>query len=418
MVVWCNFLVHVRPGSKQQGQANSVKITVQVGALVPALKRAASIVERRNTIPILAHVLITPDETGTFSVTTTDMEKLFTETVEGSVTAGATQGGGCTADARRLLAVLGGASGEVTLAYSGGDAPLRVTTEDFEANLTTLPAEDFPTMNEPKGTRSWAWELDALRDTLRFILPAISSEETRYYLNGIYVHQQDDKPGLHFCATDGHRLHLAPAPDAIRLRLGASNSGLGVILPKATLKPLLAFLGREAGELEVELLGDTKMRFRHGRWSLLTKLIDGTFPLYDRVIPKFDQGLIDVLTIHAPDRLRAFLRRVASISTERSRPVKLTTETEKGNKHLRLVLETASPDAGRARLTVPAAVATMEAAMPSRGVSERGFQARYVEEALMHLAGAPEWKFQEGRGDSPAIITAGDRMVVLMPMRV
>jgi DNA polymerase-3 subunit beta len=390
-----------------------VKITVQVGALVPALKRAASIVERRSTIPILGHVLICGVAPATISLTTTDMEKVFEEELDG-----ATDDGRVTVDARRLLAVLGGASGEVTLTHKGGDAPLQVATEDFVAELTTLPVEDFPTMSPAKGSRTWAWSLDALRDTLRFILPAISSEETRYYLNGIYVHERDDKPGLHFCATDGHRLHMTPAPEPIRLRAGASNSGIGVILPKTALKPLLAFLGKAVGELEVELLGDTKMRFRHARWMLMTKLIDGTFPDYRRVIPTMEPGHVDVLTIHAPERLRAFIRRVASISTERSRAIKLATETEKGNKLLRLVLESASPDAGRARLAVPVSVATMEVAYRDRGTVERGFQARYMEEGLIHLSGAPEWKFRAGEAGSPTAISAGERTVVLMPMRV
>ena len=287
-----------------------------------ALGHVQSVVERRNTIPILSNVLLSADKGGaTFSATDLDME------IVDETSAQVGTGGQITAPAHTLYEIVrklpDGA--DVELKFAGDDPRLSVAAGRSRFNLPVLPAGDFPVMSSDG--LSPAIQVDTndlirLIDKTRF---AISTEETRYYLNGLYLHtvSENGETKLRAVATDGHRLALAemPAPD------GAAGTP-GVIVPRKTVQEARRLLD-DAGETVTLQLSAAKVRFEFGRAALTSKVIDGSFPDYMRVIPRDNQkvAIIDnALFADAVDR-------VATISAEKSRSVKLALEPGKPGAH-------------------------------------------------------------------------------------
>jgi DNA polymerase-3 subunit beta len=226
----------------------------------------------------------------------------------------------------------------IELDHKGGDAPLALRAGRFNTSLSVLPVEDYPSMTEgnlPHSFKLEAAKLRAMIDRTRF---AISTEETRYYLNGIYLHtaEQDGRKLLRAAATDGHRLARVEEdlPD------GAAGMP-GIIIPRKTIAELRKLAEETRDEIEFRL-SDTKISFRIGGVVLTSKLIDGTFPDYERVIPK---GNDKVLTVGRQAFADA-VGRVAAISSERSRPVKLSLDRD----HLLITASSAEqgPGAGGA----------------------------------------------------------------------
>ncbi len=239
--------------------------------------------------------------------------------------------------------------------------------------------------------------LRGLIDRTRF---AISTEETRYYLNGIYLHvaEIEDAKVLRAVATDGHRLARVeePVPE------GAASMP-GVIIPRKTVNELRKLLDEVSGDVEVAL-SDTRIQFRVDNILLTSKLIDGTFPEYERVIPR---GNDKVLKVDKKDFADA-VGRVAAISSERSRPVKLSLARDL------LVLSANSPELGNATEELDADHVKYEA-----GPLEIGFQARYLNDITDQISGEVEFRFADG--SAPTIVCdAADAsaLYVLMPMRV
>src|SRR5882762_9061747 len=308
-----------------------MKLQADRATLMKALAHVQSVVERRNTIPILANVMIAVRE-GKLSLTATDMEIAIVEDVAASTT----RNGACTAPAATLYEIVrrlpDGA--EVELDHPGGDAQLALRAGRYATSLVVLPVEDFPAMTAgtlPHRFNLPAQTLRGLIDRTRF---AISTEETRYYLNGIYLHatKNNEVPVIRAVATDGHRLARVEmtAPE------GAAGMP-GIIVPRKTVIELRKLV--EEGEDEVQIaLGETKIRCAIGEAALTSKLIDGTFPDYDRVIPVNNDKILDVECKEFADAVD----RVSTISTERSRAVKLA--LDRGN----LVVSATSPENGTA----------------------------------------------------------------------
>jgi DNA polymerase III subunit beta len=372
-----------------------MKVTVEQSLLLKSLGHVHRIVERRNTIPILSNVLLRATAEG-LQLKATDMD---IEVVE-SVAADVGQPGASTVPAHVLFDIVrklpDGA--QVSLETGVESSQLIVRSGRSRFTLQALPETDFPDLSAGEFSHSFsvpAKELQRLIEKTQF---AISTEETRYYLNGIYMHAVETDAGtmLRCVATDGHRLARAelPAP--------AGAGGMpGVIVPRKTVSEVVKLVAETSDEVSVRI-SSTKLRFSMGSLVLTSKLIDGTFPDYTRVIPVANDKR---LTVERADFTRS-VDRVSTISSERGRAVKLSLAEGK------LTLSVNNPDAGNA-------IEELEVDYDSAGF-DIGFNARY----LLDIAGQLEGDtalFKLADPSSPTLILDRDgasTLYVLMPMRV
>jgi len=375
-----------------------MKFTVERAILLKALAHVQSVVERRNTIPILANVLLDAKD-GSLWLTATDMEIAVVEEIPGVTL---TRPGRTTAPAATLYEIVrklpDGA--KVELDHGGGDAALKLRAGRFQTDLSVLPVEDFPSMTEGKLAHRFALPAGQLRGLIDRTRFAISTEETRYYLNGIYLHATDSEgtPVLRAVATDGHR--LARVEEV--LPEGAAGMP-GVIVPRKTVAELRKLAEETQDEIRVAL-SDTKIRFDVGAVQLTSKLIDGTFPEYERVIPRGNDKILRV----DKSAFAQAVARVAAISTERSRPVKLTLGRNQ------LLLSAASPEQGQAQEELEGDTVSYESTP-----LEIGFQARYLNDITDQIADQVEFRFADGAAPTVVVDAAKpEALYVLMPMRV
>jgi len=375
-----------------------MKFSVDRAVLLKALAHVQSVVERRNTIPILANVLLEAREAG-LKLTATDMEIAVVEEIPGVTVS---REGRTTAPAGTLYEIVRKLpdSAKVELDHPGGDAQLTLRAGRFDAKLAVLPVDDFPSMTEGKLPHKFALPAGQLRELIDRTRFAISTEETRYYLNGIYLHATEagGVKVLRAVATDGHRLARVeePLPD------GATGMP-GVIVPRKTINELRKLAEEVQDEIAIAL-SDTKIRFTLGTVQLTSKLIDGTFPEYERVIPR---GNDKVLKVAKKDFAEA-VARVAGISSERSRPVKLSIDRN------HLLLSATSPELGQAQEELDGDTVSYE-----NGPIEIGFQARYLNDITDQIVDQVEFRFADG--SAPTIVTDSakpEALYVLMPMRV
>ena len=373
-----------------------MKLVIERAALLRSLSHIQSVVERRNTIPILSNVLIEARDEA-LKLTATDMDLSIVESAPAEVsTAGAT-----TVPAHTLYEIVrklpDGA--QVGLDQSGDANRITLSAGRSRFTLACLPTEDFPMLSTgdlPVNFSIGAGELRSLIDRTRF---AISTEETRYYLNGIYVHatQSNDLDVLRAVATDGHRLARVEMP----LPEGASGMP-GVIVPRKTVNELYKLIDDVAGEIRVAL-SETRIRFSMDDLEVTSKLIDGTFPDYQRVIPANNDKTMEVDCSAFKDAVD----RVSTISSEKSRGVKLSMT------NATLTLSANSPDSGTAQ-------EELEVTFGHDAVLEIGFNSRYLLDIAQQIEGS-EARFSMADAASPTIVQdAADEsaLYVLMPMRV
>jgi len=373
-----------------------MKLTIERSTLMKALGHVQSVVERRNTIPILSNVLLSADGGGsvTFSATDLDME------IVDEAVAQVDQPGQITAPAHTLYEIVRKLpeGSDVALSFTGEDPRLTVSAGRSRFNLPVLPAGDFPVMSSDGlsgGVGVDVGDLIRLIDKTRF---AISAEETRYYLNGLYLHTviEDGVTKLRAVATDGSRLALAEmtAPE------GAAGTP-GVIVPRKTVGEARRLLD-DAGEQVQLQISPQKIRFDFGGAALTSKVIDGAFPDYMRVIPKGNDKQADIdntLFAQAVDR-------VATISAEKSRSVKMAVEPG------RMTLTVRNMEAGQG---------VEELEIDYDGDSfEIGFNARYLLDVTGQIGGEiAEFRFADPA--SPTLVldpTDAGVKYVLMPLRV
>ena len=374
-----------------------MKFKVDRATLLKALAHVQSVVERRNTIPILANVMIAVRD-GKLTLTATDMEIAIVE----DVAADSARNGACTAPAATLYDIVrklpDGAL--VELDCPGGDAPLALRAGRYATSLVVLPTDDFPSMTAGTLPHKFVLPAQTLRSLIDRTRFAISTEETRYYLNGIYIHQTESEGTkvLRAVATDGHRLARVEEP----LPEGAGSMP-GVIVPRKTVGELRKLLDEVQGEIEVAL-SDTRIQFHVGTVTLTSKLIDGTFPEYERVIPRDNDK---VLRVGRQDFAEA-VARVAAISSERSRPVKMSLARDL------LVLSASSPEQGTASEELDGDRVKYEA-----GPLEIGFQARYLNDITDQITDVVEFRFSDGAAPTVVLDSKDNSaLYVLMPMRV
>jgi DNA polymerase III subunit beta len=374
-----------------------MKLKADRATLLKALAHVQSVVEKRNTIPILANVMLEVRE-GKLTMTATDMEIAIVEDVPASNS----RDGACTAPAATLYEIVrklpDGA--EIELEHAGGDAQLGLRSGRYVTSLVVLPTEDFPNMTAGSLPHRFSLPANTLRTLIDRTRFAISTEETRYYLNGIYLHttESEGSPVLRAVATDGHRLARVEEP----LPPGAGSMP-GVIVPRKTVGELRKLLDEVSGDVEIAL-SETRIQFHIGLVLLTSKLIDGTFPEYERVIPRDNDKLLRVGSKDFADAVG----RVAAISSERLRPVKLSLARDL------LVLSAASPEQGTATEELNEGKVRYEASP-----LEIGFQARYLNDITDQIEGDVEFRFSDG--SAPTVVRdAADAsaLYVLMPMRV
>jgi len=372
-----------------------MKLTIERAALLKALGHVQNVVERRNTIPILANLKMTVAD-GMLNLNATDMDLDISEKVAADV---ATPGE-ATAPAHTLYEIVRRLpeGSEVSLEGPGDDEQIVLSAGRSRFSLASLPPADFPVMSDvqsPHAFRLAAADLRSLIDRTGF---AISTEETRYYLNGIYLHaaERDGIDVLRAVATDGHRLASVevPLPD------GAAGIP-GVIVPRKTVMELKKLIEETEEDVAISL-SETKVSFTFEDVVLTSKLIDGTFPDYDRVIPADNDKELEVdckLFSNAVDR-------VSAISSEKSRAIKLSLDNGA------LVLSASHPDAG-------SATEELEVAYKGEGL-EIGFNSRYLLDIMQRIEG-DNARFTLADAASPTIVReVGDAsaLYVLMPMRV
>ncbi len=376
-----------------------MKISIERGTLLKAVSQAQSVVERRNTIPILANVLIeaTKADGGEhIHLRATDLD---IEVVDKAV-AQVERAGSTTVSATMLHEIVRKLPDGALVSLTADSAAGRLTVEAGRSNfsLATLPKEDFPVMASSEYQTNFSAAAGVLRrlfDKSRF---AISNEETRYYLNGVYMHVAEADGGkvLRCVATDGHRLARIDAD----LPEGAADMP-GVIVPRKTVLELRKLLDDDDMTIAVSV-SETKVRFATPDMTLTSKVIDGTFPDYTRVIP---QGNTKRLEVDAKEFAQA-VDRVATVSSERSRAVKLQLDED------RLILSVNAPDSGTAEEEL--AVAYGDERL------EIGFNAKYLLEIASQVDRENAVFMFNSAGD-PALMREGNdqsAVYVVMPMRV
>lgn len=367
-----------------------MKATIERATLLKSLGHVQSVVERRNTIPILSNVLIEAKEDGSLRLMATDLDLQVDESVPAQVeTAGAT-----TVPAHTFFDIVRKLPEGSQVELTAADGKMQVVAGRSRFNLSTLPRDDFPVIAE--GELPTRFELPAA--TLRQIIDktrfAISSEETRYYLMGIFIHVADDK--LKAAATDGHRLARVTVdkPD------GADGMP-DIIIPRKCVGELRKLLDEVEGTVEVSLSA-TKVRFGLGSAVLTSKLIDGTFPDYNRVIPTGNDKLLKI----DPKSFAQGVDRVATIASEKTRAVKMAVDRDK------VTLSVTSPESG---------TATEEIAADYGADSlEIGFNARYLLDILQQIE-SDSVEVHLADAAAPTLLRESDgsqSLYVLMPMRV
>ena len=372
-----------------------MKLVIERGELMRALGHVTSVVERRTTIPILSNVLLKASSNG-LQFKATDLEREVQEQAPADVS----QPGAVTVPAHILHDIVrklpDGA--EVEIKRDVEKERLTITSGHSRFALQTLAPEDFPDLAAGELNHKFdiaANDLKRLIDKTRF---AISTEETRYYLNGIYLHSasRGKDATLRAVATDGHRLAQA------ELALPAGAAGMpGIILPRKTVHELHRLIEDSQATVSVGV-STAKVRFEIGTITLISKLIDGTFPDYARVIPKGNDKVLKV----SNDEFKSAVDRVSTIASERGRAVKLNLNRNK------LVLSVNNPEGGSA---------TEEIGVEYEAAPlEIGFNARYLLDIATQLE-SDSAQFQLADPGSPTMVKdASDEgaLYVLMPMRV
>ena len=368
-----------------------MKIIVERATLLKALGHVQSVVERRNTIPILSNVLLSADGT-TMKLMATDLDLQIVEEVSAQVT----MAGASTVSAHTLFDI-------VRKIPDGAQVTLEVVAQKMSVvagrarfQLQTLPREDFPVIGETDLPITFQLPAETLRNLIDKTRFAISTEETRYYLNGIFLHAPANANTLRAVATDGHRLARIEMP----LPQGAEGMP-DIIIPRKAIAEVRKLLDEREDTVEIAL-SQSKIRLKVGGAMLTSKLIDGTFPDYSRVIPTANDRLLRI----DPATLAEGVDRVTAIASEKTRAVKLSMDRD------RVTLSVTSPENGTASEDVPADYAAES--------FDVGFNSRYLLDILAQLEG-DSIEVHMADAAAPTLIRENDQsqaLYVLMPMRV
>lgn len=374
-----------------------MRLIIEKGALLRALNHVTSVVERRNTIPILSNVLLEADS-DELKLTATDLEREVIETVSSRALAP----GSITVSAHMVHDIVrklpDGA--EIEIEDGPEDGRMTLSAGQSRFSLQVLPADDYPKLDAGELTHQFEIPAPDLRRLIEKTRFAISTEETRHYLNGIYLHQAEaeQKEMLRAVATDGHRLAQVQFP----LPKGASGMP-GVIVPRKTVLELYKLIGEDQDIVQIGL-SQSKIKFSLGTVVLTSKLIDGTYPPYESVIPSPEKNN-KIMNIDNATFANA-VDRVSTLSNDRGRAVKLHIDGGQ------LILSVNNPDSGSATEEVHVDY--------DSEMLEIGFNARYLLD-ISTLLDSEKAHFRFLDNQAPTMIKEeGDNtaLYVLMPMRV
>ena len=372
-----------------------MRLSIERGALLKAVAQAQSVVERRNTIPILANVLIEADGNSVqFRATDLDIE------VVDRAPAMVERAGSTTVSAVTLHEIVrklpDGAL--VTLADDGTAGRLAVSAGRSNFNLATLPKEDFPVMANSEYAANFSAPAPVLRRLFDKSKFAISTEETRYYLNGVYFHVSDSDGArvLRAVATDGHRLARIDAD----LPEGAAGMP-GVIVPRKTVLELQRLLSDKEGAIDMQFAGN-QAKFSFDGMEFVTKLVEGKFPDYNRVIPRNHTNEL----ILGRQTLLSSLQRTAIMTSDKFKGVRLNIEPGS----LRVAASNAEQEEATDEIEIDYAGDAIEI----------GFNVTYLMDVLTNMS-QDMVRFSLSDGNSSALITLPDSedfKYVVMPMRI
>ena len=371
-----------------------MKFSIERAALLRAVNHVQGVVEKRNTVPILSNVLMKADN-GVLSLAATDMDLEINEAVAAQID----ESGSTTVPAHMLHDIVrklpDSASIDFTLDPDGHSMTVKSGRSNFK--LSCLPTADFPEIGVgelPSEFSISSSDLRALIDRTKF---AMSTEETRYYLNGIYLHSLESEGVslLRAVATDGHRLsrYEMPCP------AGAENIP-GIIVPRKAVLEIRKLIEEAADTIKINI-SESKIRFTFDHIVMTSKLIDGTFPDYDRVIPKGNDKIVEL----DPKVFTSAIDRVSTISDGKTRAVKIAMNGKT------MTLSASTPEAGSA---------TEEVEISSDANIEIGFNARYLLDITSQLDGEG-CRITLADSASPTIIQDNSdpsALYVLMPLRV
>jgi DNA polymerase-3 subunit beta len=371
-----------------------MELVVRKDNLLRELQLFQGIVERKNTIPILANVLFEA-EGGKVRMAATDLEVGLRSQCDADVS----KGGSLTLPAKKLYEIIKALPDSAEVHIQEDRNGVKVAAERFDSRMQTMAREDFPTLPESKGG-SDALKRDQLREMITRTQFAITGEDTRYYLNGALFIIRADSMSL--VATDGHRLALVTMP---REKAGGKKADeeIRVILPRKTMSELAKLLSEGEGDVSFER-GENHLFFEVGGRLLISRMIDGQFPAFERVVPKGNDKRVEF----DRDRLTNAVRRVALLSNERSRAVRFQIETGK------VEITSSSPEFGEARevIVVDYPGAPMQIC----------FNAQYVLDFLGVVeteAVALEFKDEMSQAVMKPVGAEGyDYTYVIMPMRI
>ncbi|RZF65587.1 DNA polymerase III subunit beta [Sphingomonas populi] len=370
-----------------------MKATIERATLLKGLSHVQSVVERRNTIPILSNVLIEATAEGGLKLMATDLDLQINETIAAAVD----QPGATTVSAHTLFDIARKLPEGSQVSLAAADGKLTIMAGRARFQLGTLPRDDFPVIAEGELPVSFELPAETLKQIIDKTRFAISTEETRYYLNGIFLHvSADPQPVLKAAATDGHRLARVTMP-----RPEGAEAMPDVIVPRKCIAELRKLLDEVDASVGVSL-SSTKIRFDLGHALLTSKLIDGTFPDYSRVIPTGNDKILKI----DPRSFEEGVDRVSTIATEKTRAVKMALDRDK------IVLSVTSPDNGTAAEEVPGEYTSLP--------FEIGFNSRYLLDILGQLDG-DTIEVHLADAAAPTLIRENDKasaLYVLMPMRV
>ncbi|MGE4488939.1 MAG: DNA polymerase III subunit beta [Kiritimatiellales bacterium] len=363
-----------------------MKLAVEKDALLEALQKVQSIVGQRSTLPILSNVLLKA-ESGTISLTTTDMEVC----VKTTATADVSEEGGTTLPARRFFSIcreLPG--GQVEIEVDAKDvATIRCGPAFFK--LVGLPEEDFPPLPEFEESEVYTVEQDTFKEMLQKVIYAASTDETRYILNGALLSFKDEK--LTVVATDGRRLALVEQEVEF-----PEDAQAGLVVPTKTLNELVKTLGGD-GALKIRV-SQTQVAFDFDRILVISKLIEGTYPNFQQVIPSQCEERVAI----DRETMLTAVRRVSLLTDDQTASIRLNFGRNK------LELVTNSPEIGEARETIPVKYEGKEISI--------AFNPGFLMAPLRNLD-SDEIFFELSDELSPGVIkTSVPFLYVLMPIRV
>ena len=374
--------------------AGSMHLLIERQALLKALGHVQSVVERRGTIPVLGNIKLEAHGEK-LTLTGTDMDVALTEKAACS----AKKEGAVTVPAHTFYDIVRKLpeGAEVDISEKDG-ARVVIKCGQSKFNLATLPVDEFPAMNDGEFSHEFTLETAECKALIEKPAYAMSTEETRYYLNGIYLHaaQAEGVDVLRTVATDGHRL----AQTELALPAGAKDMP-GVIIPRKTIQELRKILEEGSGEVTISL-SESKIRFVYEGAVLTSKLIDGNFPDYQRVIPEGNDKVMEV-------ECKAFstaVDRVSIITSERSRAVKLALDANK------LTFSATSNEQGTATEEIKVSY--------SSDAMEIGFNSRYMLDMMQQIEGDVAQLFFNDAASPVLVKDTADAgsLYVIMPMRV